>query len=208
MSDYYFDAVSIIDADRVAGTRYIENVLLGNASNPFGTQVASTNGIYSINAGVEKILIRDCRINGTIVVQAASKVELGNAISWEPSGRNFPALIASASIDDLTSLASLSEDVIGVNLNPVGTPYQGVSDTDASDTYPSVINGPIVSTGDILLNGLSTLSGPVLSGTNIVVTSSNLNINFPSDMILNPPPGFFADPPKMRLITSSVQSAP
>ncbi len=208
MSDYHFDAVSIIDADRVAGTRYIENVLLGTASNPYGTQVASPNGIYSINAGGEKILIRDSRINGTIIVQAASKVELRNAISWEPSGRNFPALIANAPIDDLTSIVSLSEATIGVNLNPATSPYLGVSDIDASGTYPSLINGPIVSTGDILLNGISRLSGPVLSGTNIVVTSSNLNINFPSDMILNPPPGFFADPPKMRLITSSVQSAP
>lgn len=209
MSDYNFDTVSIIDADRVAGTRYIENVLLGNGNNPYGAQVVSPLGIYCIkNAGSDRILIRDSRINGTIVVQAAKKVELGNAISWEPCGRNFPALIANAATDDLTSIASLSEATIGVNLNPVTSPYLGVSDTNASGTYPSVINGPIVSTADILLNGLSTLSGPVLSGTNIHVTSSNLNINFPSDMILNPPPGFFADPPKMRLITSSVQSAP
>jgi len=204
-SNYHFDAVSIIDAERVPGTRYIENVLIGNTRNPFGTNSVSANGIYSINTPGERILIRNCRINATIVVPASSNVQIGNAVSWEPIGRNFPTLIANAPIDNLTTITSLSEATIGVNLNPVGSPYRGVSDIDASDSYPSLITGAIVSTGDILLGGLSTLSGPVHSGTNINVTSSNLNINFPSDIILNPPPGFFADPPRMRLITSSLQ---
>ncbi len=207
-SDYNIDALSLLDANHVVGTRYIENVVLGNTANPFGSGIISVNGIYSINVPGEILLIRDSRINASLVVQNSNKVEIRNAISWEPSGRNFPALIANAPIDDLTSITSLSEATIGVNLNPSTSPYQSVSDTDATDSYPSLLSGAIVSTGDILLGGLSTLSGPVHSGTNINVTSSNLNINFPSDIILNPPPGFFADPPKMRLITSSVQSAP
>ncbi|HUP77266.1 MAG TPA: hypothetical protein VM260_01805, partial [Pirellula sp.] len=60
----------------------------------------------------------------------------------------------------------------------------------------------------IRLEGRSPLSGPIHSGTIISAKQGTININFPSDIILNPPPGFFADPPKMRLITSSVQSAP
>jgi len=207
-TNYHFDAVSIVDAERIAGTRYIESVLLGSGNNPYGSKTVSANGNYSIDAGSEKILIRDCRINGTIVVKSASSVELGNALSWEPTGRNFPALIANAPIDDLTSVASLSENTIGINANPATSPYQGTSDTDTSDSYPSIITGPIVSTMDIKLDGISVLSGPVMSAQQIRVDSSNLSINFQSDMILNPPPGFFADPPKMRLITSSVQTAP
>ena len=208
MSNFHFDAVSILDADRVAGTRYIEHALLGNGNNPFGGKVVSPNGIYTISVPGEKLAIRDSRINATLVVSNSSKVEISNAVSWEPAGRNYPALIANASIDDLTSVASLSEATIGVNLNPTSTPYRGGSNTNASDSYPSVITGPIVSTLNTLLNGASTLSGPVISGQNITVTSPNLNIDFSSDMILNAPPGFFADPPKMRLINSSVQSAP
>ena len=208
MSNYHFDAVSILDADRVAGSRYIEHELLGNGNNPFGAKVVSLGGIYAISVPGEKLVIRNSRINATLVVADSTKVEIGNAVSWEPTGRNFPALIANASIDDLTSITSLSEDTIGVNLNPASSPYRGGSNTNASDSYPSVITGPIVSTLNTLLNGVSTLSGPVVAGQNISVTSSNLNINFPSDMILNPPPGFFADPPRMRLIRSSVQSAP
>ena len=205
MSDYNFVDASLLNLDRVAGTRYIENVVLGNTANPFGSKILSANGVYSFNVPGENLLIRDSRIKASIVVQNANNVSIGNAISWEPTGRNFPALIANAPISDLTTITSLSEATIGVNLNPAGTPFQGVSDTDASDSYPSLITGAVVSTGDILLSGLSTLSGPVHSGTNINVTSTNLNINFPSDLILNPPPGFFADPPKMRLITSSLQ---
>jgi hypothetical protein len=71
-----------------------------------------------------------------------------------------------------------------------------------------VINGPIVSTSNILLEGVTTLSGPVFAGQSIQVEANSLNINFASDIISNPPPGFFADPPPMKLITTSVQSAP
>ena len=207
-SEYHFDSVSIMDAERQPGTRYIENVVLGSGNNPYGMKTVSSNGIYSINAGTEKLLIRDCRINGTLVMQSANKVELRSALLWEPSGRNFPALIANAPIDDLTTKTALSEVTIGINTNPASTPYQGVSDTDATDTQPSQIMGAIVSTGNIVLDGVSTLSGPVYSGSTINVTSDNLNIDFQSDMILNPPPGFFAATPKMRLITSSVQTVP
>ena len=83
-----------------------------------------------------------------------------------------------------------------------------IEDADADDNYPTVIAGAILSNRDILLQGVSTISGPVMSNQTITVKSTGLVINFPSDMILNPPPGFFADPPAMRLIPSSVQSVP
>ena len=208
LNNYNFVDASLLNENRIAGTRYIENVVLGNTANPFGSGIISLNGIYSLNVPGENLLIRDSRINASLVVQNASNVEILNAVSWEPTGRNFPALIANARINDLTSVTSLIEDTVGVNFNPAASPYQGVSDADANDSYPSAITGAIVSTGEIRLEGRSTLSGPIHSGTIIRAKSSTININFPSDIILNPPPGFFADPPKMRLITSSVQSAP
>ena len=207
-SNYHFDDVSIQDAEREAGTRYIEHVVLGSGSNPYGPGTVSSNGIYSIYAPGEKIIIRNCRINGTIVVQSADEVRLEDALSWEPTGRNFPALIADAPIEELTSIASLQENTIGINVNPVSSPYWGVSDNDASDSYPSLISGAMVSTSDILLRGVSELSGPVVSDREIEVRSTDLKINFRSDMILNPPPGFFADPPPMQLNLSSLQSVP
>lgn len=207
-SNYHFDSVSFQDAEREAGTRYIEHVVLGSGSNPYGAKTVSSNGIYSIDAPGEKIIIRNCRINGTVVVQSAEEVRLENAISWEPTGRNFPALIANAPIEELTSIASLQENSIGINANPVSAPYLGVSDNDTSDSYPSIISGAMVSTNDISLEGVSELSGPIMCDSDMEVTSNDLKINFRSDMILNPPPGFFADPPPMRLTLSSLQSVP
>ena len=204
-SNYHFDDASLLNQDRIPGTRYIENVLFGSSSNPFGNRIVSANGIYSIDAAGQDLLIRDCRINGTIIVVNANKVNLENALSWEPAGRNAPSLIANSPIEDHTSIDSLSESTIGVNLNPSTAPYLGSSNTTASNSYPSVITGPIVSTRDILLNGTSTLTGPVMTPQKVTVTSADLKINFPSDIILNPPPGFFADPPKMRLNASSLQ---
>jgi len=207
-SNYHFDDASLLNQDRVPGTRYIENILLSATSNPFGSQTVSENGLYSISVPGERLLIRDCRINGTIVVTDSTKIEIGNAISWEPVGRNFPAIISTDAIDDLTTNVSLIESNIGVNLNPATSPYNGTSNADASDTYPGTIKGAIVSDRNILLNGVSALTGPVMSNQKITVKADDLSINFPSDMIVNPPPGFFADPPPMRLIPSSVQSVP
>lgn len=204
-SNYHFDDVSLLNEDRAVGTRYIENVLFGSGSNPFGSRTPSANGIYSIDALGQDLLIRDCRINGTVVVLNANKVSLGNSISWEPSGRNFPALIANAPVEDQTLSDSLSEDTIGVNLNPTAAPYRGSSNTTASDSYPSTIVGPVISTGNIQLEGEATLTGPVMTPLRVTVDSESLSINGQSDIILNPPPGFFRDPPTMRLIPSSLQ---
>jgi Carbohydrate binding domain len=209
--DYHFDDVSIRDLSRVAGTRYIESVILDNAVNPYGSGTVSANGIYAINAPGEKILIRNSRLGCTIAVQGATKVEVRDAINWIPSGRNFPALIADAPVDDLTTGTALNESTVGMSLNPTASPSAGSSDMDAGDSYPNAINGAILSVGTsaaILMNGAATLSGPVMSTGRITVTTPGQTINFQSDMISNPPPSFFADPPKMRLIPSSIHSVP
>lgn len=205
-SSYHFDSVSIQDAEREVGTRYIENVRLGFSNNPYGSGAVSANGIYVISTPGEKLIIRNSRINGTIVIQDSNGLELQDAISWEPSGRNFPALISEVGIKDLTSVPILSESSIGVNLNPTNTPYLGTTNSNASDSYPTVVSGAMICFRDILLDGVATHSGPIMSNQVIRVDSPNLSIQFPSDMILNPPPGFFEDPPKMLINTSSYQS--
>ena len=206
LGSYNVDSVSIMDLDREVGTRYIENALLDDARNPFGT--VSTNGIYSIDVPGEKIIIRNSRINATLVVKSASRVEISEAVTWEPSGRNYPALIANAVVEDRTSAVSVAEPALGVNLNKAGSPFAAVVDGDALDSYPNTIKGAILSTENIELHGTASFTGPIVSSKRIFVRTNSVKINFPSDMILNPPPGFFANPPKMRLIAGSVQSIP
>jgi hypothetical protein len=207
-SDFFMDDFSMKDDDREAGTRYIENVLLTNVTNPYGTKVASSTGLYSINAPGEKILFRNCRIGATLVISSATGVFFESGLYWEPTGRNYPALITNASIDDETDKSTLSESTTGVNFNPSTNPFAGVFDNDASDSYTTSIKGPIVSTDDIVLDGKSSFTGPIICGKKLDVTASNITIQFPSDIISNPPPGFFASPPPMRLINSSLETAP
>lgn len=207
-SNYHFDSVSIRDTEREMGTRYIENVRLGFSNNPFGDGSVSVNGIYVISLPGENLVIRNSRINGTLVIQDSYGVEFKDAVSWEPSGRNFPALISKEEIKDYTSGTSLDESVIGVNLNPSDTPYQGDSNTTATDRYPTVVSGAIVSSRDIELKGVASYRGPIMSDGGIWVDCPNLSIQFPSDMLLNPPPGFYGDPPKMLINSSSYQSIP
>jgi hypothetical protein len=208
ISNYHFDSVSIKDTERESETRYIENVRLGFSNNPFGAGSVSANGIYVISLPGENLVIRNSRINGTLVIQDSDGVEFKDAISWEPSGRNFPALISKEEIKDNTSGTSLDESVIGVNLNPADTPYQGDSNTTATDQYPTVVSGAIVSSRDIRLEGVASYSGPIMSDDDIRVDCPNLSIQFPSDMLLNPPPGFYEDPPKMLFNSSAYQSIP
>jgi hypothetical protein len=95
-----------------------------------------------------------------------------------------------------------------VNLNPTNTPYLGNTNTTATDRYPTVVSGAMSSFNDILFDGVATYSGPILCNETITVECPNLSIQFPSDMLLNPPPGFFEDPPKMLINSSSLQSIP
>lgn len=205
-TDFYVDDISITDLDRETGKRYIENVLLTNTVNPYGS--VSSSGIYSINAPGEKIVIRNSRIAATLLVDSSTGVEMNNAVNWEPSGRYYPAIISNAPIDDLTSSATLSESTTGVNFNPSTSPYGGSSNSTTSNTYDGRILGAIVSTQGINLAGSSALTGPVVAGSTLTVNASTLNLSYMSDMILNPPPGFFDNPPAMRAVSSSFQTAP
>jgi hypothetical protein len=207
-SEYFMDDLTMKDNDREAGTRYIENVLLTNTTNPYGTKVASSAGMYLINAPSEKVLFRNCRIGATLVISYASEVRFEGGLYWEPTGRNYPALITNAAIDDETDKSTLSESTAGINFNPSTNPFAGVSDNDASDSYTTTVKGPIVSTEDILLEGKSSFTGPIICGKKIDVQASSVTIQFPSDIIMNPPPGFFASPPSMRMIASSLETAP
>jgi len=88
---------------------------------------------------------------------------------------------------------------------------------DFSDSYPCIIQGAIFSTDTIALGNsntsmgkIRTLTGPILAKNTLSVQNTTKDISFDSNMILNPPPGFFPSFTPMRLIPSSIDevSAP
>ena len=87
---------------------------------------------------------------------------------------------------------ALSESARNVNFNPAGSPYQGTTDTDQTDTYPSQIKGLVyVSVDAVFADRDTTIDGGLVSGRVINVNVNDaLTVNYDSRYLTNPPPGF------------------
>lgn len=207
-NNYWVDNVGLINPEWQVGKRYIDANVLSNTRNPYGAGIVSPLGIYVIDTPGEQLIIRDSRIHGTLFVKNALSVQLEGSMLWDPVGRNYPALISTGKIIDFTNSINLDEMDIGIDFNPSGNAYNGTADTDGSDSYADGLMGAVVSLGDIELKGAINYSGPIYSGNDIKIDSKNLKINYNSDVIQNPPPGFYSSNPKMDYVSSSIQQAP
>ena len=219
---FKFDAFRLYRTDQSGAYTYIENTVLSDTYNPFSinNSAPASSGIYIVDCRNRRIRIRNSRIRSTLVFKNCLSVELFSGIRWETVGRNYPAMIVDGTVFDRTRLDSLStnnlrESDTSCNYNPSHTPFGGVADDDFADAFPCSIGGAILSTDSITLGNttagwgtIRSLTGPILSKNSLTITSTTNDINFPSDMILNPPPGFYPAFTPMRLIPSSIDEAP
>lgn len=182
------------------GTLEIENVLISPLVNPYGAP--NSRGIYVINCGGANLRIRQSRIIGTLIVLNAASVTVEEEVHWTPAEPNLPALLVDADLTiDLDADETLDESKLSppTNLNPAGSPYPfapgGATDSDILDSYPTVINGLIYSTGTVTLQGDNSLHTVLSAGTMTV----HGDCTFVRDQryINEPPPGFLtpADAP-------------
>jgi type II secretory pathway pseudopilin PulG len=147
--DYYLDNgawISITSLPLVSGAYTIENQLLSPQNNPYGTR--NLEGVYVIDCQGQRIRIKNSRIVGTIVLlNPASNSLLEGSLRWDEAVGNYPALLATGDIEIRFGEDKLRESSIGLNLNPVGTPYQGDEDNDQNDSYDSEVNGLVYLSG-------------------------------------------------------------
>jgi hypothetical protein len=219
---FKFDAFRLYRTDQSGAYTYIENTVLSDTYNPFSINniAPASSGIYIVDCRNKTIRIRNSRIRSTLVFKNCPSVELFSGICWETVGRNYPAMIVDGTVVDRTRLDSLftnnlRESDTWCNYNPSHTPFGGVDDDDFADVFPCSIGGAILSTNSITLGNatagwgtIRSLTGPILSKNGLTITTTTKDINFPSDMILNPPPGFYPAFTPMRLIPSSIDEAP
>jgi len=177
--------------------RLINNIVLSQNVNPYGNQITNPQGIYVIDCAGQNIKIMNSRIVGTLLlINPGSESIILNSINWEPAVPNYPILLVNGSFKIGYSNVPLSEQVQGnVNYNPPGTPYDGVSDTDISDEYPSETNGLIYVSGDLLMYNEFTMKGVVIAGNTLTIqhpnsTPNTIIINYDNIFYYNPPPGF------------------
>ena len=206
--DYYLHNGTWIDVNSLplesTNKPLISGVLLAPKANPYGA--TNPAGIYVIDCQGMDLCIRDCRIVGTIVLlNPGSSTGLESSVAIEPAVPNFPSLLVQGDLLVKTSDTDLSEMALGVNLNPVGTPYQDIENSDQNDVYPSVVEGLVYVSGKLKLfpDMLdSKFRGVVVC--NEVLACSDASFEYDGIFFRNPPPGF-AQGPEWRVMPASWQ---
>jgi hypothetical protein len=193
--DYYIATGTYINftaIPKIQGKRTIADVVLSPANNHYGA--TDQEGIYIIDCGGATIQIRDSRIIATLVlINPGSSSKIEGEHSWEPAVGNYPAvLVQGAHINLSVGDNPLDEAIRGVNFNPPGSPYQGLADSDQTDSYPSLIKGLVYASGGITIEAFHPhIDGVLITGGELKVNSSeSLTVTYDLQFFSNPPPGF------------------
>jgi len=192
--DYYIaqgTAIAYAALPTASDGRSIKHVVLSPASNPFGDNRTNVQGIYVIDCQGNDIIVRDCRIVGTLVLlNTGSDSRLAGQLNWEPAVANYPALL----VDGVFSFRFKADEPLdelfqGINFNPPGTPYKGQEDAATDDVYPTLVKGLVYVSDDVTSSVAPAFDGVVVTG-NTFEAIQLLNLTYDPTCLNNPPPGF------------------
>jgi hypothetical protein len=136
--------------------------------------------------------IIDSRINATLVLlNAGASTIISGSVLMDPPTSGWPALLVDGALALEAQSSDLNESLTG-NLNPPGSSYQGSSDADTTDQYPSEINGIVMVSGALTIRNAPTINGWIFAERAVSVTSATLVIRAVTAM--SGPPGFRPSP--------------
>jgi hypothetical protein len=189
--DFYADDCDIRE---VSTGRYIYRKVLSPSINPFS---AGTNpqGVYWIDCGGNRITIERSRILGTLVlINPGSNSSIGaGPIHWSPAVPGYPSLVVDGDFTLAATDRNLSENENQINYNPPGAAHEQLgADGDLSDIYPSEVQGLVVVTDDLSFQNSPRIRGQLIVRDDIGNSSGSLDVDYQSDSLLSPPPGFTA----------------
>lgn len=175
----------------------ISDTLLSATYNPYGS--TSSRGIYRISVPLgSRLRIRNCRIAATLIVDLGllSQLEVRDAVYWDRPSGDLPTLVlttaATSSVTISGTSATLDEASVGMNLNPTGTPYEGVEDADKTDSYPSQIRGVIHIAGalsSIEIGPTVTIVGTLISESSLSF-ATGVDIRYDPQVLQSPPAAY------------------
>ncbi|MEM7456903.1 MAG: carbohydrate binding domain-containing protein [Planctomycetota bacterium] len=171
----------------------LRNQLLTPQSNPFGVAPGDDAGVYILDCAGNQVIITDSRLNGTLVLENSANASITGSVSMESAGRSYPVIVAADSLSFDLAADSLEESAIRTNLNPTGSPFSRLTDTDQSDSYPSKMRGIVYIGGKLVVGGSVTVDGVVLAA-DFSAANATFNLNYDERYYLDPPPGFRDDP--------------
>ena len=209
---FKLDDVSLRVANTPADCRVIHREVLSPTNNPYGAGNTNAEGIYVIDCGGKPIVVKDCRIVGTLVLidQKESDSRIRGSINWEPavfsddpSVPNLPILLSDKELRFDTSAVDLNEKLININFNPPGVPYSGSTDSDKTDRYPSILKGIVYTKKKVFVESDFRIDGVLVGHDNLEFTGASVNATYePVYYWYNAPPGF-QDDPIMEIVAGS-----
>ncbi|MCW5769206.1 MAG: hypothetical protein KIT19_11030 [Phycisphaeraceae bacterium] len=185
---YIANGTTISFASLASGV--LERVVLAPNHNPFGA--TNPHGIYVIDCAGSNIRIRNCRIEGTLVLlNTGTSSDIQQSVNWKPAAARMPALLVRGRIAIELSATALSESTHNTNFNPSSAPYNGQSDNDRTDSYPSQLHGLVYASDDIAARGNSAVTGPLIAADDIAFAGT-VTITHDAGPASLPPPGFIS----------------
>jgi len=183
-SDYVSKATTV----PYAATR--ENLVLGPGCNPLGP--ADPNGLYVINTGGGDFTLRNRSEDGTLIIRAAGRtVIIDEAVFLQNYRSDFPVLLVEGNlILKPNSVAGLlSEVACNTNFNPIGAPYDGMTDGVKDDPYPDEIRGLVHVKGSLTLQSTARVVGVVICEGSVSCEEASI-LAYDPGLHDNPPTGY------------------
>lgn len=132
--------------------------VLSPTSNPYGA--ANADGVYLMNCSGNKVVIKQCRIIGTLVlVNPTNDSAVEISVNWRPARTDYPALIIRGGEFEIKIDRAVSEAEINTDLSMPGEPGYGTK----TDTYNGEIHGMIFTTHRLKLSQQTKLYGMAVS---------------------------------------------
>lgn len=177
-------------ATTIPYTGDIDKATLGPGCNPWGP--TDPNGLYVLDTGGSAITIKNTRIYGTLIIKASGKtVTFDEAMFCQNYRSQFPVLIVDGYLvlKCTSATTTLSESSKDTNYNPIGAPYEGVTDTDKNDVYPNEIRGLIHVTTGLFLQQTAKIVGTILCEGIVTCGGTNTIVSDPV-LYTSPPDGY------------------
>ncbi|MEO1007661.1 MAG: hypothetical protein AAFX79_03790 [Planctomycetota bacterium] len=186
--------IPLASLPNVLGTRYLQDVLLSDASNPYGTP--NEEGIYIVDCAGANIVVTRCRIVGTLVlINPGLFSTIGAGVLIQGDKPYMPALVVDGSITFAGTTAGPDEAASGINFNPEHTPYLGDGDDDQVDAYPSGLRGLVYVDGDMTFAfpRMDFVGTVIATGRSSALAGATITIQHDPQIPTLPPVGAFVD---------------
>lgn len=186
--------IEYTDLANFFGNRYLQLNRFTRWVNPHGEP--SPWGIYWIDCGGESPRMKWSRLLGTLVLlNAGPETRIEDVTVFQAEAQNYPVLLVQGDLKiDLRAALSGQElrEGFGTNYNPPGVPYEGVVDTDTSDSYPARLDGIVYASGTIRITDDAIIHGNLVANEVVVEEDETLDVEHRPYAYNYPPPGFSA----------------